>query len=202
MGLLERIFGGTRDHALPPAVERHMGLKKRMDMSIPVLEAEYVVFDTELTGLDFKKDSIVSIGAVKMKGAGIYPSKAFHSLVKPECELKSESVLVHEITHQDLEGACGLGEVVGEFLEFIGDAVLVGHFVFIDVNFVGKAMKALYGVGLESTVVDTHSMHDWLYKNDAEFTRHYRGMTTKSDLFSMAKHSCSRDFFIFSLHAA
>ncbi len=187
VGVLEKIFGRQRHLEQTPAVMRSQRVRERVDMKTPIMEAEYVVFDTELTGLDFKRDSIISIGAIKMKGAGIYPLKTFHSLVKPDCALKSESVLVHEITHTDLAGACGLAEVLDDFLEFVGDAVLVGHFVFIDINFMNKALKKLYGAKLQNPATDTHSIHDWLYKNDADFARHHKGMTTKKDLFSMAK---------------
>jgi DNA polymerase-3 subunit epsilon len=156
-------------------------------MKTSVMEADYVAFDTELTGLDFKRDSIISIGAIKMKGASIYPSKTFHSLVKPECALKSESIVVHEITHSDLDDASGLTEALDEFLDFVGDAILVGHYVYIDMNFVNKSLKKLYGVKLQNPAIDTNSVHDWLYLNDADFARHHKGMTTKKDLFSMAK---------------
>ncbi len=187
VGVLDRIFGARPQQELSPALKRSQGVKKAVDLSTPVMEAEYVAFDTELTGLDFKRDSIVSIGAVKMKGTAIYPMKTFHSLVKPECALKSESVLVHEITHTDLEGASRLPEVLEDFLDFIGDAVLVGHFVFIDINFVNNALKKSYGVNLQNPAVDTHSIHDWLRRNDADFARHHKGMTTRTDLFSMAR---------------
>ena len=39
--------------------------------------ARYVVIDTELTGLDEKKDSIVSIGAVRMEGGRIEMGDSF-----------------------------------------------------------------------------------------------------------------------------
>ncbi len=43
------------------------------------------------------------------------------------------------------------------------------------------------GVKLQNPVTDTHSIHDWLYKNDADFARHHKGMTTRKALFSMAR---------------
>ncbi len=187
VGLLEKIFGRSRHREQTPTVMRSQSVMDRVDMNTHVLEADYVAFDTELTGLDFKRDSIISIGAIKMKGASIYPLKTFHSFVKPECALKREGVLVHEITHTDLDGACGQAEALDEFLEFVGDAVLVGHFVFIDISFVNKALKKLYGVKLQNPATDTHSIHDWLYDNDADFARHHKGMTTQKDLFSMAR---------------
>jgi len=187
-GLIERIFGGGQAlEGLPAPVAANATLGRRFNASTGIMEADYVAFDTELTGLDFRKDSMISIGAVKMKGGRIFPARTFHSLLKPDCELKAESVVVHEITQTDLAGACSQPEVIEKFLEFIGDAVLVGHFVHIDTTFLSQAMKKLYGVKLQNRSVDTMGLHDWLYDNDNSFARHHRGMTLKKDLFSMAR---------------
>lgn len=187
IGLLDRIFkGGQELDGLPAPVQRNATLRKRFDPSVDIMEADYVAFDTELTGLDFKKDSMISIGAVKMKGGRIFPARTFQSFLKPECELKPESVVVHEITQTDLDGAASQCSVIERFLEFIGDAVLVGHFVHIDTTFLSNAMKGLYGVKLQNRSVDTMGLHDWLYDNDSEFARHHKGMSLKKDLFSMA----------------
>ena len=77
--------------------------------------------------------------------------------------------------------------VLRDFIGFIGDAVLIGHFVFIDVNFVNRAMKTLFGISLQSPAIDTSTLHDWLYENDSRFARHHSGMTFKNDLFSLAR---------------
>lgn len=187
MGLLSRIFGCGHGQ-LPEAINRHKTARKRLDTSVPLSDADLVVFDTELTGLDFKRDSVVSIGAIRMRGGMIYPAKAFHSLVKPRSHLKSESVVVHEITHSDLDEAATDCEVIERFVEFVGDAVLVGHFVGIDVNFVSKAMKSCFGVPLSSRTVDTMAVHEWLIHHDSRMSRHFRGLTRNKDLASMAKH--------------
>jgi DNA polymerase-3 subunit epsilon len=176
-----------RARELPEALRVHSTLKGRPDPGTPISEADFVAFDTELTGLDFKRDSIISIGAVRLKGETILPGKTFYRLVKPESRLKSESVVIHEIRHADLEEAGDIGEALNGFVDFIGDAVLIGHFVYIDLNFVNKALKNLYGITLKSSAVDTGSLHEWLYDNDSSFARHYGGMTLKSDLYSMAK---------------
>ena len=129
----------------------------------------------------------VSIGALRMKGGTIQPAVSFYRLVQPETELKRKSVTVHEITPTELLDAESLDEVLEEFIEFIGDAVLVGHFVHIDINFVDRALKDRYGVSLQNRAVDTASILEWLSDNDSRFVRHYRGVTTKKDLFSIAK---------------
>ena len=43
--------------------------------NIPIRECPFVVFDSELSGLDPRRDFIVSIGAVKMTGGTINISK-------------------------------------------------------------------------------------------------------------------------------
>ena len=178
---------GQPSAELPGWLKSQQDLKKRFDPKSGISETDFVAFDTELTGLDFKQDSIISIGAVKLHGQTILPAKTFYRLVKPECELKHKSVVVHELTHTDLECAEDLLDVIADFVKFIGGAVLIGHFVHIDLNFVNKPLQKAFGVSLKNPALDTSTLHDWLYDNDSRFARHYKGMTMKSDLFSMAK---------------
>ncbi|MEW6220738.1 MAG: 3'-5' exonuclease [Thermodesulfobacteriota bacterium] len=156
--------------------------------AMPIREARFVAFDTELTGLDFRRDSLVSVGAVAMSGGSILPAQAFHRLVRPASELRADSVVVHGITHSDLERH---GEeaatVLADFAQFVGDAVLVGHCVGIDRHFLNRARKALGWPALANPLVDTAALHRWLQEQDLDFSRHHRGMTLKTDLFSMAK---------------
>lgn len=184
--LLTKILG-QRETVQSGPVSRHADLKSRLDSRRPIAKTEFVSFDSELTGLDFKRDSIISIGAVRMRGASIMPGQTFYRLVRPASELKSQGVVVHELTHSDLERAEPAEKVLQDFIEFIGDAVLIGHFVFIDVNFVTRAMKKMFGVPLQSPAIDTSTLHDWLYANDSRFARHHHGMTLKNDLFSLAR---------------
>jgi DNA polymerase-3 subunit epsilon len=49
---------------LPDWLESQQDLKKNFDPNLPIGQVDFVAFDTELTGLDFKRDAIISIGAV------------------------------------------------------------------------------------------------------------------------------------------
>ncbi len=152
----------------------------------PLSETPFVVFDTELSGLDPNKDFIVSIGAIKMSGTKIHVSREFYRLIKPAGEMPKKSVEIHEITPGELENKECLESVLPDFLEFIKDSVLVGHFINIDLGFMNAALKKIYNGRLTNPAVDTHSLHEWLYKNGSEFKRHYRGASSKTDLFSIS----------------
>jgi DNA polymerase-3 subunit epsilon len=184
--LISKIFGQAKKE-LPDWLKAQKNIKKNFYPKLPIHQVEFVAFDTELTGLDFKRDSLISIGAVKLSGAAILPGETFYRLIKPECELKRQSVVIHELTHSDLECADEVLDVVADFVKFADGAVLMGHFVHIDLNFVNKVLKQNFGVSLKNPAVDTATLHDWLYENDSRFARHYKGMTSQSDLFSMAR---------------
>ena len=185
-GLLARALGRGR-RELPEPLRRRTRRKPAVDRRAAIEEADFVAFDTELTGLDRRRDSIISIGAVKLRGGRIFPGRVFYRLVQPESDLRPEGVVVHELVHSDLEDAERASDVLIDFLEFVGDAVLLGHFVHIDVGFVDRAMKKIFGVGFARVAVDTSSLHDWLTDNDPGFAAHHRGISVKKDLFSTAR---------------
>ncbi|MDH3402880.1 MAG: 3'-5' exonuclease [Acidobacteriota bacterium] len=185
-GFVPKVLGRRR-RELPEPLARQAGLRRRIDPRTPIGEASFVSFDTELTGLDRKRDSIIAIGAVRLRGGRIFPAQSFYSLVRPDGELKSRSVVVHGLTHTDLEHAAPAAKVLPEFVDFIGDSVLVGHFVHIDTGFVGRALRRSWGVKLASPAVDTSTLHDWLTDNDSALARHYGGVAVKKDLFSTAQ---------------
>lgn len=149
-------------------------------------EADFVAFDTELTGLDFKRDSIISVGAVRMKGRRILPGHVFYRLVKPLSELKRQNVVVHGLTHSDLEGAEPAEKALQAFRDFAGDAILVCHFAFIDLHFLNRVWKSLTGEVNASPVLDTSAVHDWLCARDRSFAARYCSGGGQRDLFAVA----------------
>ncbi|DAB30632.1 MAG TPA: DNA polymerase III subunit epsilon, partial [Sulfurimonas sp. UBA12504] len=66
---------------------------------------EYIVFDTETTGLDPKKDEILSIGAVKIKDNKILKSQTFEVFLQNSKEISSKSIKIHGIRPFDLKDA-------------------------------------------------------------------------------------------------
>lgn len=144
----------------------------------PIVAAPYVVVDTELTGLDEKKDSIVSIGAVRMAGGGIGLGNTFYRVVSPRSELSAASVVIHEITPSEAVSGPRIDAALAEFLDYAGDAVLAGHFVSIDLAFLNREMERLYGRKLRNPVVDTVSVYEWLRKRQKSrdcFTTQFGG---------------------------
>jgi DNA polymerase-3 subunit epsilon len=138
--------------------------KPGIDIKTPINDVRYVAVDTELTGLDENKDSIVSIGAVRMTGGRIDLGETFYRLVSPRTELTAASVVIHEIMPSEVVASPGIEPVLAEFLEFCGTDVLVGHFISIDLAFLNREMKRLRGHEIPNAVIDTFSIYEWLQK--------------------------------------
>jgi DNA polymerase-3 subunit epsilon len=158
------VFGGsrTRTEMLPDAVKRHLAGRESLDLGQAPGEADYVVFDTELTGLRLRSDSIVSIGALKMSGGRINLGDVFYRVVRPRTELSGSSVVIHGITPTEAGQSPDIDTLLPEFLEYCGNSVLVGHFVAIDLGFINKEMERLYGMPVQSPAIDTGRVYRWL----------------------------------------
>jgi DNA polymerase-3 subunit epsilon len=158
-----------------------------MDMSMPIDSAPYVVLDTELTGLNFRNDSIVSIGALRMIGTRIELGRPFYEVVRPNTELTSKSIIIHEITPQETNEKPGIEGIMEGFLRFCEGAIIVGHFISLDLRFLAKEMKRIGFGSLKNPAVDTCVLHEWMSQNRGDFSsRYFNGMESK-DLFSLAK---------------
>jgi DNA polymerase-3 subunit epsilon len=135
-----------------------------IDPATPLADVRLVVVDTELTGLDEKRDCIVSIGAVRMSGGAIDIGDTFYQLVNPEKQLSAGSVVIYEITPSEVASKPPIGTVLADFLEFAGNDLLMGHFISLDLAFLNREMKKIIGHKVPNPALDTYSIYEWLTK--------------------------------------
>ena len=99
-----------------------------------------IVFDTETTGFDpGDGDRIVEIGLVELMDH--YPtgrSKQFY--LNPEREVPLESQRIHGLSTEFLSDKPLFAHVADEFLDFVGDAVLVIHNASFDMKFINAEL--------------------------------------------------------------
>lgn len=120
---------------------------------------EVVVFDTETTGLNTKKDAVLSIGAVKVKGDRILTSESFEIFLKPSKEISVESIKIHHIRPCDLEHALEPLEGAKKFLEFIGNRPLVGYYLEFDMAMMNRLIKPWLGCELPHKQIEISGLY-------------------------------------------
>ena len=196
MGFLKRIPWLRQPHEV---LIRNRELFADFNQGRPLNSYVFVVCDTELTGLNRRKDEIVSIGAVKIINLQIELSQTFYALVKPKNISPNEATLVHRITPEELETASPIDKVLPRFIEYLGSALLVGHFVGIDVHFLNKACKDLLGGTLFNPNIDTMRLAR-AYK--ARQNRDYYGYIDTSDSYNLDDLSREFNLPLFKPHNA
>ncbi len=138
-----------------PSFAQNHSCFANIDQDRPIEEYEYVVLDTELTGLSQKRDEIVSIGAVRIRNLQILAGDIFYTLVKPEGVCITEATLIHQITPQALENAPLIQDVLPDLLDFCGSSFLVGHYIDLDTKFINKSAKQHFNSIMKSPCLDT-----------------------------------------------
>ena len=158
-----------------------------VELDQTITEARYLVFDTELTGMKARRDSIVSIGAVPMQGTRIDIGGTFSRVVEPRTELTGSSVVIHGITPSEASESPAVEDVLPEFLHLCRGRVLVGHVVSMDLRFINREMERLYGKTLALPAVDTMTIFGFLRKREGDYCAFHEGVPGRADLFSLAR---------------
>ncbi len=119
------------------------------------LSDTYVVFDLETTGFSSVKDKIIEIGAVKVVNGKI--TDRFSTFVNPKRPIPFKITQLTGINDQMVMEALDIEAVLPQFLEFVGDAVLVAHNAGFDVGFIEQNCR-YQDIVLDFTSVDTVAM--------------------------------------------
>jgi DNA polymerase III subunit epsilon len=108
------------------------------DLGTPLRDVTFCVLDLETTGGSPNECFITEIGAVKVRGGDCLGT--FQTLVNPGQAIPPEITVLTGITQAMVTRAPRIESVLPTFLEFIGDAVVVGHNVRFDLGFLGAAL--------------------------------------------------------------
>ena len=120
----------------------------------PPPQGEAVSIDCETTGLNARKDDIVAVAAVRIRGNRILTSQRFEATVRPTVKPKPDAIKVHRLREQDVAQARTMEEVLPELLRFIGSRPLVGFYLEFDVAMLNKHVRRLLGIELPNEQIE------------------------------------------------
>ena len=123
------------------------------------LDAPYVVFDIETTGLSAEKNKIIEIGAVKVIDGKIV--EKFSQFVNPKVPIPFEIEQLTSIKDEMVMDAPTIEEVLPRFMEFCKDAVMVAHNADFDMSFIKKNCD-LQNITYDFTIADTVALARFL----------------------------------------
>ena len=125
------------------------------DASASVKDIPFVALDFETTGLNSKTDDIVSVGLVPFTLARIYCKQSKHWVVQPRRNLSESSIVIHGITHNDVDNAPDFDNIIAPLLDALRSKVIVVHYAAIERGFFNSALLLRLKEHIEFMVVDT-----------------------------------------------
>ena len=137
--------GPLADYLATPFPDRHSDCR----------EIEIVAIDLETTGLDPRKDVILSIGLVNIEGFRVKLSTAWHSIVRIDRDIPGESAVIHQITDDQSAAGAPIEELMPELLRRLAGRPMLVHYSPIEQNFIDAVCRRLYGAPFVIPIIDT-----------------------------------------------
>jgi DNA polymerase III subunit epsilon len=120
---------------------------------------EAVSFDCETTGLDVRRDDIVTIAAIRIRGNRILTSERFEAVARPEARMNIDAIKVHRLREMDVAAGSRIQTIIPKFLHFVGGRPLVGYYVDFDVRMIDKYLRGLIGIELPNELIEVSKLY-------------------------------------------
>ncbi len=135
-----RVLGGPRQQSFD-------------DLGLPLSMVTFCVIDIETTGCSPSSCGITEVAAARYEAGQC--TGTFQTLVNPGMPIPPEIVYLTGITHAMVLPAPRIENILRALLDFVRDAVIVGHNVRFDLSFLNAALSANHYPTFTNRVVDT-----------------------------------------------
>lgn len=128
-------------------------------------QVDYLALDFETTGLDEKRDEILSIGYTTINGSCMRLADATHILTRPSGVIPGASAVIHGIMDDEAANAEALEDVLPILLNALAGKAMLAHYAAIEYHFLSNACKRIYGYPFIGPVVDTLAAEVLILRN-------------------------------------
>ncbi len=131
-------------------------------------DSEFLILDFETTGLNPKKDKILSVGWAVISKNKILLNKSFHHYVFYNGKIPNETVVIHQITEQKAITGENINDIFCKILNNLNNKILVVHYADIEINFLNLLAMKFHNTKMPINFIDTLQI---AYKKKLEMSR-------------------------------
>lgn len=166
--MLERLTGPGRRRRtarrLPDGPLRHYLETPPPSPSTPLADLPLLAIDVETTGLDPRRDRVLSVGLIPVDGNRIVLGGAESMLLRPpggedDDDGVGQSATLHGLTDDAVAAGVDVGTFLDRIFTALAGRVLLAHYTRIEVDFLGALCASAYGVRPPLLAVDTLELH-------------------------------------------
>ncbi|MBO9585497.1 MAG: 3'-5' exonuclease [Flavobacterium sp.] len=169
------------------------------DENITIEETRFVVLDTETTGFDYENDRILCIGALVLQNGIISVQDSFEVYLEQDHYDKS-TAQIHGILKAFVIQRPSELEALQQFLDFLGDSIIIAHHTIFDVTMINKALERNGLPHLTNKTLDTAYLYKKTLIQSHLFERkdHYTldDLADKFDISKKDRHTALGDAYI------
>lgn len=146
----KKLLNKTQSSVMKEYLEKPFPNKKEIISNLNIISLDF-----ETTGLDIDKDRVVSIGWVSIEHMGVNLKSCYHQLIKTKKVLPEISVVIHQITDNQLVNGISIEEALPCLLKQLSGKVLLAHNAKVELGFINKMCQKLYNTNFIIPVIDT-----------------------------------------------
>jgi DNA polymerase III subunit epsilon len=176
-------------------------LERQDLLQAELADLDYVVVDTETTGLQLSQgDKVISISGVRIRRGRVQNADIFNTLVNPGRPIPYESTKIHHIEDYMVAGAPTMDEVYPQFVEYVGDAILVAHNAAFDKKCLDMAADAAGLDRIDNPILDTlflsYTLHEGIEGHSLEAIAERMGITIEGRHSSLGDARATAHIFL------
>ena len=148
MAMLRRLLDRRRMRDTPFAAlfEKHFG-------------DDCVALDLETTGLDTRKDAVLTLAAVPVRGTLVQLSSALSLTVRGATDFRIESMRHHRLRPLDIEGGHALDAALDQLLQMLGNRPILGYAIAFDLAVLDRLIEARHGFRLPNRRIELRDVY-------------------------------------------
>ena len=162
-GLAARLLGGGSQLAGRPGRRHGPPDPAAPGLDTPLDRLLAVSLDTETTGLDVRRDRLLSVAAIPLHGARVFSAASFDRLVNPGRRIPPASTAVHGITDAMVDGAPAFAAIAAELGSACARRAWVGHNIGFDLAILRRESARAGLPWLEPPALDTLRLYAALF---------------------------------------
>lgn len=162
----------------------------------PLKQQRLVVLDLETSGLDMRRDEVLSIGAVVIEHGAIDLGQQFECTLQRRDHKVSASVLIHGIAPSAIAAGQAPAEALLDFMAFIGDSPVLAFHAGFDQRMLRRALKQTLGLRLRHHFFDVAELAPMLCPQAGLMKKGLDAWTQYFDLQVHQRHHASADALV------